>query len=423
MTWTPISGAPLQYHTDSNDLASDYWLKFYTANTVTPFSVAIDDAGTSPQAKVKLNPAGYPISNPLDNATIFIPFVDQDYRMVMYKSEADADADNTGNAAFNVNPIPQDSAPFGDAEDIAMRETTLQIQDDYDRSPLFVDGEDFTAGVGPHVITVPAGWTPSNADTRFYKLDNSGIITPITPTSKDATTFTIAETLLSTDTLFIGDDKFRNQVDGDPADIRARISVYSIAQSDSQFMAKSANLSDVADAATARANIDVYSTTETNDGFQAKSGAATGFSRAETYYTVDDQTESVTVPISTGNVFVSVGPTGSGATVIWPFLDNIPTTAKYIRFRAVAGVSGPGATSPSLYFRARPDGTTHTGISTEFAGVGISHAAADFITDLGISGTAEIAVDANRVFDVTLTGNTGLGPTYTLTLYMIGFGV
>ena len=41
-------------------------------------------------------------------------------------------------------------------------------------------------------------------------MDASGIITTLTPTSTSATTFTLAETLLSTDSIFIGDDTFRN---------------------------------------------------------------------------------------------------------------------------------------------------------------------------------------------------------------------
>jgi len=225
MAWTPISGTVPQYSTSANELASDYWLKFYLSGTTTPYSVATDSTGASTLAKIKLSNVGYPISNPLDNDTIFIPHVEVAYRIVLYQSEADADANDTANAAFNIDGISPDIAQLATDDNIAMKGTTLQAQDDYDRSPLFVNGTDFTAGAGPHTITVPSEWTPTNADMRFYRLASNGVVTDLAPTSKAATTFTIAETLLSTDTLYIGDDTFRNQMDGDPADIRARLEV------------------------------------------------------------------------------------------------------------------------------------------------------------------------------------------------------
>ena len=225
MAWTPISGTVPQYSTSANELASDYWLKFYLSGTTTPYSVATDSTGASTLAKIKLSNVGYPISNPLDNDTIFIPHVEVAYRIVLYQSEADADANDTANAAFNIDGISPDIAQLATDDNIAMKGTTLQGQDDYDRSPLFVNGTDFTAGAGPHTITVPSEWTPTNADMRFYRLASNGVVTDLTPTSRAATTFTIAETLLSTDTLYIGDDTFRNQMDGDPADIRARLEV------------------------------------------------------------------------------------------------------------------------------------------------------------------------------------------------------
>lgn len=245
MTWTPISGAPLQYSTANNDLAGDYWLKFYNTGTITPFSMAIDSLATQTLAKCKLNPSGYPITDPLDNTTVFIPHIDRDYRIVLYTSEADADANNTTAAAFNINGNIQQIPALADSTDISIKGVTLQALDDYDRSPLFVDVEDFTAGAGPHVINVPAAWTPTNTDVRFWKKDNSGIITVLSPTVKTGTTFTLADTLLSTDVVFIGDDDFRNQMDGDPVDITTRAGA----------LRADNNLSDLENVTTARANL------------------------------------------------------------------------------------------------------------------------------------------------------------------------
>lgn len=216
MAWLPISGTMPQYSTASNGLAADYYIKFYASGTTTPINMATDSTGGTTLAKCALSTDGYPISNPLDESTRFIPHIDQDYRIVMYENETDADNNTTGSAAFNIDGMVLQVTPTADASNITLRDVTIEEQDDYDRSPLFVDGTDFTAGVGPHVITVPASWTPTNADMRFYRLDNSGIVTPLTPTSTSSTTFTLAETLLSTDVIFIGDDDFRNIFSGDP---------------------------------------------------------------------------------------------------------------------------------------------------------------------------------------------------------------
>lgn len=216
MAWTPINGTPPQYSTSDNALAGDYYLKFYASGTTTPINMATDSTGATQLSECALSSDGYPITNPLDDSTKFIPHIDQDYRIVLYTNKTDADNNTTANAAFNIDGIEQQVAPTANATDITLRDNSIQEQDDYDRSPLFVDGTDFTAGAGPHTITVPSGWTPTDADMRFYRLDSSGIVTPLTPTATSSTDFTLAETLLSTDVIFIGDDNFRNQFEGDP---------------------------------------------------------------------------------------------------------------------------------------------------------------------------------------------------------------
>lgn len=211
MAWLPISGTVPQYSTSANELADNYYLKFYSSGTTTPINMATDSTGGTTLAKCALSAEGFPITNPLDDSTRFIPHIDQDYRIVLYSNETDADNNTTANAVFNIDGMVLQVAPSGDAADVTLRDTDIQTQDDYDRSPLFVDGAGFTAGAGPHTITVPSEWTPTNSDMRFYKVDASGIITDLTPTSTSSSDFTIAETLLSTDEVFIGDDTFRNQ--------------------------------------------------------------------------------------------------------------------------------------------------------------------------------------------------------------------
>ena len=285
MAYTPISGTVPQYSNASNELASDHWLKFYIGITTTPLSMATDSYGTTLLAKCKLNSRGEPITSPYDNNSVFIPHINQTYRIVLYKSEVDADNNTTANAEFNVGGIAATIAPSANAADVALRNTTLLANDDYDRSPLFDSTSDFTTGAGPHVITVPSGWVPNNPDMRFYLVDSSGIVSELFPTVKTSTSYTIQNTLLSTDRLFIGDNNFRSLFDGDPLDIRTRLDVYEKAdvytktdvytkadvytktESNDNFLNESSNLSDLTDTATARTNLGVYSTTESNANF------------------------------------------------------------------------------------------------------------------------------------------------------------
>lgn len=271
MAYNPISGTVPQYSTANNELASGYYLKFYATGTTTPLSMATDSAAGTLLAKAKLNPSGMPISNPVDNDSVFIPFMNADYRVVLYKNEADADADTTGSAEFNVNGMPYEVGDASTASTaVTVHDTTLQALSDYDRSPLFVDGTDFTAGAPPHVITIASDRNPGAALTRYWKMSADGTIAAAVVSARSSTSVTVNESLLSTDTIFMGDDTNRNIHDGDPADIRTRISVYSTTEADAVTdlkLVKTANLSDLASAATARTNLDVYSKAESDSAF------------------------------------------------------------------------------------------------------------------------------------------------------------
>lgn len=209
MAYTPITGAWLQLHSAVNTLADGYYLKFYEANTTTPLNMATDSTGVTLLAQCKLNPNGMPISNPLDNTTTFIPHMDQDYRLVIYTNETDADDDDTASAFVNYAKIPTYTTQLADATDLTLRNTTLEAQDDYDRSPIYTDGNGFTAGAGPHVITLASGWDATTTSFRAYTRASDGTITPVTPSSVTSTTFTLNLTLLSTDEVFHGDDTNR----------------------------------------------------------------------------------------------------------------------------------------------------------------------------------------------------------------------
>lgn len=283
MAFTPITGIVSQFSNLANDLAVDYYLKLYDAGTTTPYSMATDSVGATRLAKCKISAEGYPVTNPADDTTVFVPHVDQNYRIVLYRNETDADNNTTANAAWNVDNLLPDATVAADISQITTRGTTLQAQDDYDRSPLFVDATDFTAGLGPHVITMPVqvpAWAPNSTGFRFYKLSTAGAITTPTVTSSDATTFTISDTLLSTDTLFVGDEEFRNENSGDPDDIKARLGL-----SDALLAAN--NLSDVASAATSRTNLDVYSKSEGDARYVRGDNRTTIFTGSVASYDLD----------------------------------------------------------------------------------------------------------------------------------------
>lgn len=346
MAFSPVTGQPVQYSTEDNELASGYYLKLYDANTTVPYSMAVDSTGVERLAKAKLNDEGYPISNPLDNDTVFIPHVDQDYRIVLYRNETDADNNTTANAAWNVDGVTQDVAQLASIVDITTKGTTLQAQDDYDRSPLFVDGTDFTAGAGPHVITVPAEWTPSNSDMRFYRLASNGVVTNLTPTVTTGTTFTLAETLLSTDTIFIGDDTFRNQMDGDPIDIKTRLGLYS----------------DIV------ANHVRAGNTQLWDGRTAPASS----------FDVDSALTIVT--------WETVGGTSSGADNVWTAMDVMPSNAVAIivDIELQVSTSGAGPASLEVYSTDGGDPTPDTADSNIIGVVQIDANSANSLSTITI---------------------------------------
>jgi len=102
MTFQAVTGLPVQYQANANTLASGHYLKFYQANTVIPLSMATDATGGTTLAQCKLSNLGYPITDPDNNDSVFVPHIDADYRAVLYANLSDATADLTANAVWNV---------------------------------------------------------------------------------------------------------------------------------------------------------------------------------------------------------------------------------------------------------------------------------------------------------------------------------
>jgi len=116
MAYSPISTTPIQYSKADGEPANGYYLKFYVANSTTPITMQTDSGGATSLAKCKLNESGYPISNPLDENTIFIPHLSTSYdayRFVLYASAEDADANGTN----GLPNIPSIQTPWDAARD------------------------------------------------------------------------------------------------------------------------------------------------------------------------------------------------------------------------------------------------------------------------------------------------------------------
>ncbi len=101
MAFKPISNTVPQYHV-SGSPASGYYLKFYATGTTTAISMATSYTGATTLARCQLNTQGYPING---SSAVFIPHVNQDYKLVLYTNAADADANTTANAVWVVDNL------------------------------------------------------------------------------------------------------------------------------------------------------------------------------------------------------------------------------------------------------------------------------------------------------------------------------
>ena len=143
MAWTGISNTVPQYE-ENGIAASGFYIKFYASGTVTPIPMAIDSTGVTTLAKCVLSTEGYPLNG---SSAVFIPHIDQLYKIILYRNAADADADTTANAAWIVDaldPVLTSDSIFAnnyqEIRDIASADTTI-----YARGQLTVgdEGESF----------------------------------------------------------------------------------------------------------------------------------------------------------------------------------------------------------------------------------------------------------------------------------------
>lgn len=103
MAFTPISNCVPQYSKNAGGAAaSGYYLKFYADGTTTPILMATDNTGGTTLAKCQINTLGYPINGSSD---VFIPHIDQAYKLALFENETDADNNTLINAAWVVDDL------------------------------------------------------------------------------------------------------------------------------------------------------------------------------------------------------------------------------------------------------------------------------------------------------------------------------
>ena len=145
MTWNPISTITQYAKNAGGAAALDYYLKFYAAGTSTPIVMAADSTGAPTLAKCQLNSLGYPING---SSAVFVPHIDQDYRLVLYTNSTDADANTFGNAAWDVDNLLGviDSAAITYAPEAISVEEAIRSAKSFKTYAEFVAATDIVLG-------------------------------------------------------------------------------------------------------------------------------------------------------------------------------------------------------------------------------------------------------------------------------------
>lgn len=108
--WSPISNSVPQFSKNAGGAAAaDYYLKFYLSGTTTPTSMATDSTGGTLLDKCKIDSLGYPVNG---SDEVFIPHIDQAYKLALYTNATDADNNATGSAAWVVDGLTFVSSPI-----------------------------------------------------------------------------------------------------------------------------------------------------------------------------------------------------------------------------------------------------------------------------------------------------------------------
>lgn len=101
MSFTPISNTAPQYE-ENGIAASGFYIKLYESGTTTPTAMATDSTGATLLDKCQLNSEGYPING---SGAVFIPHINVEYKIALFRNEDDANNNNLANAAWDIDGL------------------------------------------------------------------------------------------------------------------------------------------------------------------------------------------------------------------------------------------------------------------------------------------------------------------------------
>lgn len=165
MAYFPISHTVPQYEKTAGVPASGYVLKAYSSGTLNTISMATDSSGGTLAATITLNADGYPAVS----GTIIIPYINEKYRLMLYATQAAADAD-TG-PIWDVNTVPISGDLFSVTQTIS---TTTALDSSDNGNHLNVSGT-ITVTL-PDVDVVGSGFVNTwlNTGTGIVTIDGDG---------------------------------------------------------------------------------------------------------------------------------------------------------------------------------------------------------------------------------------------------------
>lgn len=157
MSFKPISGALLQYQKSNGDLASGFYLAMEADGTSTDINMYTDNTGGTALARCQLNTKGYPIVS--SESTEFVIHTDQDYKLSLYPTLADAQAKT--NAEWTVDSL----IPIGDTS-TTENLTFAENEDDFAAGVAAAAGKELVVST---VLVVAANITPAGLTIRFIQ--------------------------------------------------------------------------------------------------------------------------------------------------------------------------------------------------------------------------------------------------------------
>jgi len=159
----------------------------------------------------------------------------------------------------------------------------------------------------------------------------------------------------------------------------------------------------------ALAGASAQTTARTNIGAQTVPTAVTGFVAAESIYTrtVPSGQLDVGATIAQG-VAGTIGPTGSGADLVWSAMDVIPLTATAIHVQCYIQVTKTAGTPIQCFIQLNGADVVHNDLATSAGG----H------TVLAGAGFGKSYLDSANLFQTKYDGSTG---TYSVLFRLIGF--